>query len=189
MNATCRVLCTRGAADDKANAALTQADLALFVKRISEDYNVNWMVDNLPVAATGLLDDGSVLYARGIPVGGVERDTGDFFIYNHHKFTIKYHEEESYEGARIVGAEVFPMSVRQADTISSNCDGETEAGMDENQAHMTITGSHAPKGDTVGIKAIAPRGSSTFHSAAAISAGLLITTDRRNPNCRPVCCR
>jgi transmembrane 9 superfamily member 2/4 len=152
MNETCRVLCTRGAADDKANPALTAEDLSLFVKRITEEYYVNWMADELPVAATGLLEDGSVLYARGIPVGGIERDTGDYFIYNHHKFTVMYHEEESYEGARVVGVEVYPMSVRQTDGISKQCDGSSDEGMDENQPHMTITGSHAPKMTDKGAK-------------------------------------
>ena len=151
MNETCRVLCTRGAADDKANPSLTASDVDLFIKRINDDYNVNWIVDNLPVAATGLMNDGSVLYARGIPVGGIEDDTGDYYIFNHHQFTIMYHEEESYEGARIVGVEVHPMSIRQTGKISAECDSENDGGMNEDQPHMTITGSQAPKGGEMKI--------------------------------------
>ena len=143
-NQTCKVLCVKGV--DKNEAALSKADLELFVDRIKHDYNVNWMVDNLPAAATGLLDDGSKLYARGIPVGGVERNTGNYFVYNHHKLTINYHEDPAYAGARVVGFEVYPMSVMQKEKISENCD--SSLGMSEEQAHMTITAGGAPADGT-----------------------------------------
>jgi transmembrane 9 superfamily protein 2/4 len=138
-NQTCKVLCSKGS--ERNEPAMTDADIALFVKRIGDDYNVNWMVDNLPAAATGLLEDGSKLYARGIPVGAVERDTGNFFIYNHHKFTILYHEDPAYEGARVVGFEVFPMSVSQGKEISKECDAST--GMKKGQPHMLVSGASA----------------------------------------------
>lgn len=135
-NQTCKILCTKGS--DWGEPALTSGDRDLLTKRIDEDYNLNWMVDNLPAAATGLLEDGSVLYARGIPVGGVERNTGAHFLYNHHKLTIYYHEDPSYVGARVVGFEVYPMSIRQTDAISTQCD--SELGMSEDQPHMIIGG-------------------------------------------------
>jgi len=139
VNQSCKVLCIKGV--DKTEPALSKADVELFMKRIKEDYNVNWMVDNLPAAATGLLDDGSKLYARGIPVGGVERNTGNYFVYNHHKLTINYHEDPAYVGARVVGFEVYPMSVMQKEKVSEDCDSVT--GMSENQPHMTITSNGA----------------------------------------------
>ncbi len=150
VNTTCKVLCTKGAKNDKANPALSSEEVALFVKRIGEEYNVNLMVDGLPAAAAGLLQDGSPLYAHGVPIGGVESDTGDYFLYNHYRFVIKYHEEEAYEGARVVGVEVTPMSIDQQKAISKKCDQDTEPvpkGMDENQPHMVLTGPLAQKSD------------------------------------------
>ena len=150
VNTTCKVLCTKGLKNDKANPALSAEEVALFVKRIGEEYNVNLMVDGLPAAAAGLLQDGTPLYAHGVPVGGVESDTGDFFLYNHYRFVIKYHEEEAYEGARVVGVEVTPMSIDQQKQISKKCDQDTEPvpkGMDENQPHMVLTGPLAQKSD------------------------------------------
>ena len=121
---------------------LSEGDVAAFVKRIDEDYNVNWMVDNLPAAATGLLEDGSVLYARGIPIGGVERDTGHYFLYNHHKLSIAVHEDPSYEGFRVVGFEVFPLSVSQSKGVHQECDEEGGMPVDA-IAHMIIKGKEA----------------------------------------------
>jgi transmembrane 9 superfamily protein 2/4 len=151
-NITCKVLCTRGGSDSS-NPALTSADVNLLVQRIKDEYNVNMMVDNLPVAATGLLVDGTVLYAHGVPVGDAEVDTGSVFLYNHYRFTIKYHEEENYEGARVVGVEVKPVSVFQTDKISQRCDqdGNPPKGMDQTQPRMILTGPNAPKDKDVKI--------------------------------------
>lgn len=68
----------------------------------------------MPAATNGITPDGSTIYYRGFPVGGQEVDTTDFFVNNHVRITIFYHEEpQQYEGARIVGFEVYPMSVKQ----------------------------------------------------------------------------
>jgi transmembrane 9 superfamily protein 2/4 len=67
------------------------------------------MVDNLPAATSGLTKDGSILYAQGIPIGGVEVDTKKVFLYNHVRMNVKYHLAEEYKGARIVGFEVHPI--------------------------------------------------------------------------------
>ena len=110
----------------------------------------SWLVDNLPAAATGLLEDGSVLYARGMPVGGVELDTGDVFVYNHHKLTIKVHEDPSgaYTGLRVVGFEVYPVSVSQSAAVAKECDSKPESmgGMPlEELPHMIIKGAGVTK--------------------------------------------
>jgi transmembrane 9 superfamily protein 2/4 len=164
-NTTCKVLCVKCSnckAPPKAapgsiaqlpprfEPSLSAEDVALLVKRIGEEYNVNLMVDGLPAAAAGLLQDGTPLYAHGVPIGGVESDTGDFFLYNHYRFVIKYHEEEEYDGARVVGVEVTPMSVDQQKELSPKCDQKTlpvPAGMDENQPHLVLTGPLAQKSD------------------------------------------
>ena len=123
---------------------LGKDDVALFKTRIDEDYNVNLMVDGLPAAALGLLEDGSKLYARGIPIGGVERDTGFYFLYNHHKMTIAIHEDpaKAYPGFRVVGFDVTPYSVEQANNVVDSCEDNAAAtapGMPtEAEPHMII---------------------------------------------------
>jgi transmembrane 9 superfamily member 2/4 len=118
-NKTCVKLCDA--------VTLEQADIDLFVTRIKEDYNANWMVDNLPAAAVGLLVSGMPLYARGIPIGGIE-DGDRYFIYNHWKLVVKYHDDPKlYEGSRIVGFDVQPVSIAQAEKVHESCvdDGVT----------------------------------------------------------------
>ena len=115
---------------------LEPADVDLFVKRIDEDYNVNWLVDSLPAAAMGLLVEDAALYARGIPIGGIERDTGSYFLYNHHSITVQLHEDPTaYDGFRIVGFRVRPVSVQQTDKVE-HCDAAT--GPDHQAQHMII---------------------------------------------------
>lgn len=100
-----------------------------FVSKIRKEYSVNWLVDNLPAAATGITTDNSVLYSRGFPVGGIEDDTKFYFIYNHAHMTIKYHMTPELK-FRIVGFDVHPMSVASkietapdgSRVISSMCD-------------------------------------------------------------------
>jgi len=142
VTAMCKPLCD--------SIALSPADVDLFVKRIDEDYNVNWMVDNLPAAATGLLEGNAVLYARGIPVGGIERDTGAYFLYNHHRMTVKVHSDPSYDGLRVVGFEVQPMSVNQANEVTAQCN--KESGMPARaEAHMIIRNADVAAGSTVNV--------------------------------------
>lgn len=108
-------------------------------------------MDNLPAAATGLLEDGSVLYARGIPIGGKEKDTGNYFVYNHAKMTVHYHEDPAYEGARVVGFEVWPLSVQQDAAVDPKCDKEhaqKSTGMPVDELpHMIIKGSTLKDGE------------------------------------------
>jgi hypothetical protein len=117
----CNVLC---------KATYDVEEVKKFVKKIDNQYNVNWyvddllarrasvsevtrclcrMLDNLPAAATGITTDGSILYSHGFPVGGRELDTDAVFVYNHVNMTIHYHLSKEYTGARIVGFEVHPM--------------------------------------------------------------------------------
>jgi len=49
--------------------------------------------------------------AQSTPQATTTRE--DFFLYNHLRFTIKYHEDpSSYEGARIIAFEVIPFSIK-----------------------------------------------------------------------------
>ena len=138
-NSTCTQLC--GA------LTLQPADVDLFVERITQDYNANWMVDNLPGAAVGLLENGAPLYARGIPIGGIE-DGHNFFVYNHHKLVVKYHDDPSYEGSRVVGFDVYPISVSQATAVAPECVNDKSTGMlPDKLPRAIIRDSSAPRSE------------------------------------------
>ena len=129
VNETCKKLCT---------VEMNAEDIDLFVKRIDEDYNANWMVDNLPAATVGLLVGGAPLYARGIPIGGIE-EGGRYFIYNHHKLVVRYHNDPSYEGSRVVGFDVEPVSVAQAaDVDPATCVNDGVTGIAPNKLPRAV---------------------------------------------------
>lgn len=105
-NQTCRVLCEK---------SLIKEDKEHFKSMIDDEYLVNWIVDNLP-AATRYRRKGDTheyTYMNGFPVG-VEKD-GRYYIHNHVKLDLQFHQSPyEYEGYRIVGFEVEPMSMTQA---------------------------------------------------------------------------
>merc|ERR1719197_2463915 len=101
---------------------LTKNSAALLAKRIKEDYRVHLIMDNLPAATKMIreMPDGKTItmYDRGYPlgfVGSTERpgsSPGTPYLYNHLRFVIKFHREDSFTGSRIVGFEVEPLSVK-----------------------------------------------------------------------------
>ena len=101
---------------------LTKKTSALLAQRIKEDYRVHLILDNLPAATKMIreMPDGKTItmYDRGYPlgfVGSAERPgstVGMPYLYNHLRFVIKFHREDSFEGSRIVGFEVEPLSVK-----------------------------------------------------------------------------
>jgi transmembrane 9 superfamily protein 2/4 len=138
LNQSCKMLCTKGG--DKSDPTWSADDVATLVKRIGEDYYVNWMVDNLPAAEMRAGAGGWAVYGRGIPIGFVDQNL--HVVYNHHKLYIKYHEDSSFAGARVVGFEVLPMSVHQTDKVSPKCKPDT--GMEEGQSMFPISGPDVP---------------------------------------------
>ena len=114
----CKVLC---------RTAYTAEQMAQFAHRIAEDYRVNWIVDNLP-AATRVVEPPTAdapsriitIYERGFPLGfrgsaEIPGTTdGVAYVYNHHRLVLKYHTDAAFDGARIVGFEVEPFSVKHA---------------------------------------------------------------------------
>ena len=136
VNRSCNVLCSK---------QYDQHAVKKFVARVSEDYSINWIVDNLPAATTGITRDNSVLYSRGFPLGGRAQD-GSYYIYNHVRITLKYHSSEEYDGKRIVGFDVHPMSVRHAlkeDGTLAHCDATKGISPTDVHDHMFITGPDA----------------------------------------------
>ncbi|XP_002989231.2 transmembrane 9 superfamily member 7 [Selaginella moellendorffii] len=93
---------------------LSEKSAKNFKEKIDEDYHVNMILDNLPVAiaAPGNMDGSHLkLYERGFPVG-FKSDDGKYNLYNHLKFTVYFHKDSDQDFSRIVGFEVFPLSVK-----------------------------------------------------------------------------
>lgn len=106
---------------------------------VKAQYRVQLSLDRLPV----LMRSKEYNYAvRGYPVGfqapaSFEAlETGEFYLFNHLKFAITYHEDAStHDGLRITGFDVHPVSVQheiqpgggavQKGATSATCDGET----------------------------------------------------------------
>ncbi|KAK3003040.1 hypothetical protein RJ639_018796 [Escallonia herrerae] len=89
-----------------------------FKAKIDDEYRVNMILDNLPVAVIWDKHDGSqrIVYERGFRVGfkGIHPVSKDmkYFINNHLHFRVMYHEDPETDSARIVGFEVIPRSMK-----------------------------------------------------------------------------
>jgi transmembrane 9 superfamily protein 2/4 len=128
-NEYCKILC---------RTENTEKDMRAFAELISRDYRAEWIVDNLPVGMRMYdSDPTNYRYERGMPLGYiVDDDEADdsaedpdqeskkkkkrrrpsknakHYIFNHVRFRVLVHSDaELYEGSRIVGFEVEPVSV------------------------------------------------------------------------------
>ncbi|KAH7681959.1 transmembrane 9 superfamily member 2/4 protein [Dioscorea alata] len=107
---TCKVACRR-----QLNAETAKN----FMEKIDDEYRVNMILDNLPVAVARQRRDGSQIpsYEHGFRVGfkGNQvngKDDNKYYINNHLSFKVMYHKDPESEGARIVGFEVTPISIK-----------------------------------------------------------------------------
>ncbi|KAL7162619.1 hypothetical protein ACSBR2_042995 [Camellia fascicularis] len=88
-----------------------------FKEKIDDEYRVNMILDNLPVAVLRQRRDGSpsTTYEHGFRVGFKGNYAGSkeekYFINNHLSFKVKYHKDPETDSARIVGFEVTPNSL------------------------------------------------------------------------------
>jgi transmembrane 9 superfamily protein 2/4 len=94
---------------------LSQSSVKAFNEKIDDDYRVNMILDNLPVAMR-IPSDNSV-YDRGFRVGvkdSLEKGSTEhkYFIHNHLSFKVQYHIDGVSETSRIVGFDVTPYSVK-----------------------------------------------------------------------------
>ncbi|XP_010904776.1 transmembrane 9 superfamily member 7 isoform X2 [Elaeis guineensis] len=110
MDETCKVAC---------RTKLTPEAAKNFKEKIDDEYRVNMMLDNLPVAVPRSRRDESQppSYEHGFRVGYKESqfigNKGEKYnINNHLSFRVMYHKDPEAEDARIVGFEVTPSSVR-----------------------------------------------------------------------------
>lgn len=115
VDESCKLLCRK---------ELSAEEAGLFALRVSEEYRVHWILDNLP-AATKFVDDSVpgepvTVYDVGFPMGfkGAAEipntAEGVAYLNNHVAITVKFHKDVSFEGSRIVGFEVEPSSVKHA---------------------------------------------------------------------------
>jgi transmembrane 9 superfamily protein 2/4 len=90
-------------------------DGTTLVDAIRDQYQHNWMVDNLP-AASKTEDENTITtrYWGGFPVGYVDYDTKKVFINNHVNIEIMYHRVETVqdEAYRVVRFTVEPFSIK-----------------------------------------------------------------------------
>ncbi|KAF8406890.1 hypothetical protein HHK36_006011 [Tetracentron sinense] len=88
-----------------------------FKEKIEDEYRVNMILDNLPVAVLRRMRDGSLSTTseHGFRVGFKGKFAGSkdekYFINNHLSFKVMYHKDPKTEYARIVGFEVTPNSI------------------------------------------------------------------------------
>ncbi|KAL2480171.1 Transmembrane 9 superfamily member 7 [Abeliophyllum distichum] len=88
-----------------------------FKEKIDDDYRVNLILDNLPVAVLWLSrDEKPAVYEHGFRVGFKAKFSGmkdqRYFIFNHLKFKVKYHQDPDTDTALVVGFEVTPLSIQ-----------------------------------------------------------------------------
>ena len=99
----CAVLCRK---------SYKKEQMSMFRKMIDDEYRVHWLLDGLPVAVR---NNELGYVTRGYPIGF--KDTSGkkerHYLFNHVSITIRIHEDpESFEGARVVGFEVVPYSIK-----------------------------------------------------------------------------
>ncbi|URE21445.1 transmembrane 9 superfamily member [Musa troglodytarum] len=92
---------------------LTSEAAKNFKEKIDDEYRVNMILDNLPVAVPRQRRGGSQApsYEHGFRVGYKSKDD-KYYISNHLSFKVMYHKDPESEDARIVGFEVIPSSVK-----------------------------------------------------------------------------
>ena len=114
---------------------LDKEELQAFALMTEEEYRVNLLLDNLPIAMPVYLeetaDDGATtgktqkLYQTGYPIGHapgqdeqvlqktLQRPSDkNLYLFNHLKFTVLYNDFHGPQKRRVVGFEVEPMSVK-----------------------------------------------------------------------------
>lgn len=102
---TCHVLCQK---------IHTQPEIEMFKTMIDQEYRVHWLLDNLPVAVR---NEELGYVSRGYPVGFIattpKSSKPQHYLFNHVRIIVRYNEiPEEFEGARIVGFEVIPFSIK-----------------------------------------------------------------------------
>jgi len=107
----CQILCRK---------VHKKSEISMFKSMIDQEYRVHWLLDSLPVAVR---NDELGYVTRGYPVGFVNsaasgessssKKKHQHYLFNHVRIVVRYSEEPSeFDGARIVGFEVVPFSIK-----------------------------------------------------------------------------
>lgn len=119
-------------------------------KMIDNDYRHHWIMDNLPIAVREYDERGASAphFSRGFPLGFAQFDDTKndnvaldpshmkHYINNHLKLVVRYNEDGStdgtkqFEGARIVGFEVDPYSIKHKLPTDVTWDAENPPTLD-----------------------------------------------------------
>jgi transmembrane 9 superfamily protein 2/4 len=134
----CKIVCRIEKLSDKSAKG--------FKDRIENDYRVNMILDNLPVAVVRKRSEG-ITYDRGFPIGfKASYETGNkeekYFIFNHLSFVVLYHRDSETSTSRIVGFEVTPMSVKHE--YEKSWEGGSTKLKTCNPASKVLVTSHQP---------------------------------------------
>eukprot|EP00406_Dinophysis_acuminata_P043499 CAMPEP_0179311090 /NCGR_PEP_ID=MMETSP0797-20121207/52504_1 /TAXON_ID=47934 /ORGANISM="Dinophysis acuminata, Strain DAEP01" /LENGTH=647 /DNA_ID=CAMNT_0021020847 /DNA_START=67 /DNA_END=2008 /DNA_ORIENTATION=- len=105
VNGSCKFLCER---------KLTKTDKNTLAGMIESEYQVNWLVDNLPAAMRYYRrGDDAYSYTNGFPVG--TKRNGKYYVNNHIRIGLQYHADpDEFDGFRVVGFEVYPQSLKHS---------------------------------------------------------------------------
>ncbi|KAK3007314.1 hypothetical protein RJ639_016248 [Escallonia herrerae] len=120
-----------------------------FKEKIEDEYQVNMILDNLPlVVPIQRLDQGSpIVYQHGFLVGLKGQYAGSkdekYFVHNHLTFTVKFHKDMQTDSARIVGFEVKPYSVKHE--YEGNWSKTTRLTTCDPHAKRMVTNSESPQ--------------------------------------------
>jgi transmembrane 9 superfamily protein 2/4 len=116
VNASCSFLCKH---------KLTATEKQQFRTMIDQEYQVNWLVDNLPAAMRYFRRrDNSYSYTNGFPVG--MKRNGKYFVHNHIRIGLQYNQNvDEGTGYRVVGFEVYPQSLVQTGSKDGGKDSAT----------------------------------------------------------------
>jgi len=130
VNASCSYLCEEKLDEERKNN---------FRKMIDHEYQVNWLVDNLPAAMRYYRrGDNSYSYAHGFPVG--QKRNGRYFVNNHIRIGLQYHADpDEFEGFRVVGFEVYPQSLKQTTRQGQNGPEATCEDADDLSPHFDLS--------------------------------------------------
>jgi len=124
-------------------------DVHKFQKKIAQEYRVNFIVDNLPAATKyrSITPDEKgreiYVYEKGFALGFKTDQRGHtrYYLNNHVDLILKYHQDDSYNGARIVGFEVQARSIKHSytgDWKNANPPLEPSACSEVKNGHMAL---------------------------------------------------
>jgi len=135
----CSVLC---------QSILEEKSAKLMKLHIKHGYHNNWIIDNLPSASLGLTEAGLKQrhYAGGFPIGFVDNESGEAFVYNHVNIILEYHRPDpNAESYRVVGFAVEPISVAHKYENSFEWDGKSKDGFSKPLVTCPEMGMHTSR--------------------------------------------